>query len=425
MNQSQFRSFSLSYKTAPVEIRERVSLNAEQITLLLRKIKEYTIATEALILSTCNRTEVYYSAEKDLNIDLEKMLLIERNVQSDQEIIKHFKNHESEEESELHLFRVAMGLEAQVIGDMQITNQVKRAYQLSADEDMAGPFLHRLLHTIFFSNKRVVQETPFRDGAASVSYATVELIEELSSSIINPKILILGLGEMGADVCRNLLNTELEDVTIINRTKSKAEELAIECGFKVADFSDLDIEIEKADVVVSSIPGDKGFVIDRDRLSSKPVLGFKYLIDMSVPRSISQDSEEIPGILLYGIDKINNRTDEALAKRKASIPHVESIIEESLEEFKNWSKEMEVSPTIHKLKDALEKIRQEEINRHLKQLSDKENKTVDVITKNIMQKIIKLPVLELKAACKRGEAETLIDVLNDLFNLEKEELTNK
>ena len=424
MNKGQFRSFSLSYKTAPVEVREIVALNAEQITSLLKKVKEFSSATEALILSTCNRTEFYYSSETDINQDLQKMLLIEKGVVGNQEVLEHFKNHESEEESELHLFRVAMGLEAQVVGDMQITNQVKRAYQLSADEDMAGPFLHRLLHTIFFSNKRVVQETPFRDGAASVSYATVELIEELTSSIVNPKVLILGIGEMGADVCRNILNTEIKDVTIVNRTKSKAEELALECEFKVGDFNDLDSEISKADIIVSSIPGDSGNVIDKERLTKDDILGFKYLIDMSVPRSINKDIEEIPGVLLYGIDQINNRTDEALAKRKASIPHVESIISESIAEFKNWSKEMEVSPTIQKLKEALEKIRQEEINRHVKQLSSKESETVEMITKSIMQKIIKLPVLHLKAACKRGEAETLIDVLNDLFNLEKEEVNN-
>lgn len=420
MSKEQFRSFSLSYKSAPVEIREMVALNADQITSLLKKIKEFTSASEALILSTCNRTEIYYSAEENINSDLQKLLLIEKGSLNDQTVLDHFKNHETEGESELHLFRVSMGLEAQVVGDMQISNQVKRAYQQSADEDMAGPFLHRLLHTIFFSNKRVVQETPFRDGAASVSYATVELIEELSSSIIHPKVLILGIGEMGMDVCKNLLNTDIKEVTIVNRTKSKAVELANECGFKVSDFSDLDNEITKADVIVSSIPGNDGFVISKNKL--KTTYGFKYFIDMSVPRGIDEKIEEIPGVLLYGIDKIKNRTSEALAKRIASIPEVETIIAESITEFKTWSKEMEVSPTIQKLKIALEKIRQEEISRHLKQLTDKENDTVDVITKNIMQKIMKLPVLHLKAACKRGEAETLIDVLNDLFNLETVEV---
>ena len=422
MNKVQFRSFSLSYKTAPVEVREIVALNADQIASLLKKIKENSSATEALILSTCNRTEVYYSSETEINQELQKMILREKGVVDNQNVLAHFKSHESEEASELHLFRVAMGLEAQVVGDMQITNQVKRAYQQSADEDMAGAFLHRLLHTIFFSNKRVVQETPFRDGVASVSYATVELIEELTSSIIKPKVLILGIGEMGADVCRNILNTDIKDVTIVNRTKSKAEELALECDFKVGEFTDLNSEIDQADVIVSSIPGDNGYVVDKNRLTKENILGFKYFIDMSVPRSIAQVIEEIPGVLLYGIDQINNRTDEALAKRKASVPDVESIIAESMAEFKTWSKEMQVSPTIQKLKVALERIRKEEIDRHLKQLSIKESETIDVITKNIMQKIIKLPVLHLKAACKRGETETLIDVLNDLFNLEKEEI---
>src|SRR5690606_25690246 len=132
-----------------------------------------------------------------------------------------------------HLFRVSLGLEALVVGDMQISNQVKRAYQWTADAQLAGPFMHRLMHTVFFTNKRVVQETPLRDGAASVSYAAAELIEELTRNIHHPNILVIGLGEIGTDLCKNLTKLETENVVICNRTLSTAEELAESCGFKV------------------------------------------------------------------------------------------------------------------------------------------------------------------------------------------------
>jgi len=149
-------------------------------------------------------------------------------------------------------------------------------------------------------------------------------------------------------------------------------------------------------------------------------MSFKYFIDLSVPRSVSPEVEEIPGVMLYTIDSIRSRADEALARRLEAVPHVREIIDEAVMEFNDWSKEMIVSPTIQKLKGALEQIRKEELMRFTKNLSDSELEKVERITTSMMQKILKLPVLQLKAACKRGEAETLIDVLNDLFNLEKQ-----
>jgi glutamyl-tRNA reductase len=141
---------------------------------------------------------------------------------------------------------------------------------------------------------------------------------------------------------------------------------------------------------------------------------------MSVPRSVEAEAETIPGILVYNIDTIQHKASSALQRRVESIPQVRQIIAESIDTFNDWTRDMMVSPTIQKLKNALETIRQEELARHLKKLSPEESKRLDDITKSMMQKIIKLPVLQLKAACKRGEAETLIDVLNDLFDLEKQ-----
>ena len=147
-------------------------------------------------------------------------------------------------------------------------------------------------------------------------------------------------------------------------------------------------------------------------------LTYKYFIDLAVPRSVEPEVEQLPGVMLYNIDTIRSRANAALARRMEAVPTVEAIIDESVAEFNDWSKEMVVSPTINKLKNALEQIRQEEMARFTKQLSQEEAAKMDKITSSMMQKIIKLPVLQLKAACKRGEAETLIDVLNDLFNLE-------
>ena len=419
MEYLQFRSVGISYKTAPLEIREQIALNEDEAKGLMLKVQEFFGGTDILVVSTCNRTEIYYNAAANCNVDIAKLLLIQKGLTNTEAYLPYFIDYTEQNQAARHLFEVATGLHSQVVGDMQIPNQVKHAYQWSVDLGMAGPFLHRLLHTIFFANKRVAQETSFRDGAASTSYVAVELIEHATALKANPSILVLGVGELGTDVCRNLKEKEYTNITVVNRTRAKAEQLANELGFGVADFENVEEEILKADVVISSILRDEPF-INKALLQKKPLHSFKYVVDLSVPRSVSADAEQVPGVIVYNIDNIQAKANEALDRRLASVPQVHTIIDQALEEFSDWSKEMVVSPTIQKLKNALEQIRQEEMARFMKNLSEDEATKIDKITSSMMQKIIKLPVLQLKAACKRGEAETLIDVLNDLFNLEQQ-----
>ncbi|MBD2700559.1 glutamyl-tRNA reductase [Spirosoma sp. BT702] len=422
-----FKAISLSHKTAPLRVRELIALNEDEAKGFMLRLRDFFGLTDLLVISTCNRTEVYYALEpgttsSDVNADIARLLLIEKGLTDTDDYLPYFQFFDAHDDAVRHLFEVCVGLHSQVIGDMQIPNQVKQSYQWSADLDMAGPFLHRLMHTIFFTNKRVAQETSFRDGAASVSYAAVELIEELVGERQKPNILVVGLGEIGTDVCKNLearSGGDVSHITLCNRTQSKAEALAQEYGFRVADFANLTDEIYRADVIISSVMLDDALITPQ-LLKNVKILSFKYFIDLSVPRSVDTSVEQIPGVLVYNIDHIRNRADEALNQRMASIPQVEAIITQAIAEFGDWSKEMVVSPTINKLKNALEQIRRDEIARHMKHLTSDESEKIDKITRGIMQKIIKLPVLQLKAACKRGEAETLIDVLNDLFDLEKQ-----
>lgn len=415
---NQFKAISLSYKNTPLPVREQIALDMPSCQELAQKIKDWEDISDILILSTCNRTEVYYLSSIDYSYNIIQEIFILKNIDSRSHYQDYFEQITDDFEAIAHLFDVAMGLDSQVVGDMQITNQVKQAYQLSADLDLAGPFLHRLLHSIFFTNKRVVQETPFRSGAASTSYATVELIEEFTQQMHNPRILILGIGEIGADICRHLANKpQLGEVSIINRTQSKAEALALETGLNNIPFEKVEKAMQEADIIVSSIANHQPFITDKE-VSKMKILSFKYFIDLSVPRSIDAEIEKNAGVLLYNIDQINSRATDALQKRLASIPDVKAIIQNSIEDFYEWFKEMEISPTLQKLKNTLEQIRQEELARYAKKLNSSETQKVEQITKNMMQKILKLPALQLKAACKRGEAETLIDVLNNLFNLE-------
>lgn len=420
--ENNFKVTGLSFKSTSIEVREKLALDETQAKELMQFINNNTAATDILILSTCNRTEIYYNLGTDLNNEIATGLALIKGVQKDV-VASYLSSIAENHDAVKHLFNVSMGLDAQVVGDIQISNQVKKAYQWSADENSAGPFLHRLMHTIFYANKRVVQETSFRDGAASVSYATKELIEDITTEISNPKILILGLGEIGQDVCRNFVGSK-KDIVIANRTTEKAETLGAECGFPTMGFESALTNLSSFDVIVSSVAKNEP-TITKESVSQIEILTPKFFIDLSVPRSIEMTIEDVPGALLYNIDNIQSKASETLNKRIAAVPDVENIINESLVDFEDWSKEMIVSPTIKKLKGALENIRQEEIQRYLKDASSDEAKVVDTVTKSMMQKIMKLPVLQLKAACKRGEAETLIDVLNDLFDLDKQSEPSK
>lgn len=412
-----FKAITISHKKASLQLRGQIALNEEESKALMLKIRESFEVSEVLVLSTCNRTEVYYVSENNLGESIIR-LIASQKVLSSNEILPYFEIIDDHNEAVRYLFEVSMGLHSQVVGDLQIPNQVKHAYQWAADVQMAGPFLHRLLHTIFFTNKKIVQETSFRDGAASTSYATVEVMETFLPLLSNPKVLVVGLGEIGEDICRTLADKGYKNITITNRTLEKAQKLANELGFEVADYQLVNQNILDADIVISSVRCESP-IITKETLKDK-TLAVKYLIDLSVPNSIATDIEEVTGVVAYDLDTIQRRANEALQRRMEAIPQVLSIISDAIGEFNNWSQEMIVSPTIQKLKGALEQIRKEEMARFVKDLSTEEAEKMDKITASMMQKIIKLPVIQLKAACKRGEAETLIDVLNDLFNLEKQ-----
>ena len=414
-----FKAISFSYKTASLELRSKIALDEAECKALLLHIKEVTGVSEALILSTCNRTEIYYSSEDSKSDVIIKLLAVFKGVAVN-DLMPHALKIETEADAIQYLFEVGTGLHSQVVGDLQIPNQIKHAYQYCADMNMAGAYVHRLMHTLFYVNKRVVQETRFRDGAASTSYAAVETIEVFLPLLPDAKILVLGLGEIGEDVVKTLNDKGYTNFTVANRTKAKADALASEMNFTVLPFESVKEEIKNFDIVISSIRTEQPF-IDLELVKDFGHNSIKYFIDLSVPRSIDPAIESMPGMVLYDLDEIQNRANAALELRKSAIPDVMNIIRESAAEFADWSEQMVVSPTIQKLKGALEQIRKEEMAKFTKSLNQEELAKVERITISMMQKVIKLPVIQLKAACKRGEAETLIDVLNDLFNLEKVE----
>lgn len=417
---NQFKALTLSHQTAPVAIREQVHVPGALCQQLLSRIQEVLGLEEVLVLSTCNRTEIYYVSESDLSAELIKILAIEKGLKAPDRLTPYFSVINDHFEASRHLFEVSMGLHSTVIGDIQISNQVKQAYRYCADQKLAGPFLHRILHTIFHTHKRVQQETAYRDGAASVSYAAAELANELMNNWETPSVLVLGLGEMGSDVARNLVGSHFSRIAVSNRTREKSDAMALETGAEIIDWEAWETHAAQFDVILSAVTAEKPIVTRSVLTGGASEIRTKYLIDLSVPRSIAADVEELDGVITFNIDEIQLRTNEVVERRKAAIPRVNKIISQEISGLTEWSKELSISPTIHKLKDALEQIRQEELARYLKHADEKETELVNKVTKSMMNKIMKLPVLQLKAACKRGEEETLIDLLNGLFNLEQQ-----
>ncbi len=422
MIQEQFKAVSLSFLNTPITIRELFSFDEFGVKRILLLLKEQFDLQEAIFISTCNRTELYYVSEIDLNESIINFFIQNTDVGKQGDVKQYFVKYNQSLASISYLFEVSVGLHSQVVGDLQMIGQVKDAYQWSADVNMAGAFVHRLMHTIFYANKKIVQQTNFRDGAASISYAATELIDDILLADKNKNILLVGTGEIGEDVAKNLLNFGYSNITICNRTIENAQLVAQKLQFSSKSVLPIDLlwsHIAYFDVIVSAVQVSEPF-FTLEKLKDIKIMSHKYFIDLSMPRSIAPSIENLAGIDVYNLEDLTKKTNQALERRLAAIPQVKEILKETLLEFTSWVKETEVSPTIHRIKSVLETIRTEEISRYNKQLSENELKVVETITKNMVQKLIKLPVVQLKAACKRGDADNLIEILNELFDLENQ-----
>lgn len=412
-----FRAVRLTHQLAPVEIRELIYLPEDKARDLYLRLREGFGIQEALIFSTCNRTEIYYTSAQDHDEQIIALMCGMLGMADHQPYVQYFECIGEEAAAVEKLFEVSMGLESAVLGDLQINNQIKQAYIASNSIGMAQAYIHRLLHTIFHTHKRVQQETPFRDGAASVSYAAAELGHELTSHLAAPTALVLGLGEMGRDVARTLDPVHFGRIDLCNRTREKADNLATELGVGVLPFEQLAAKVGQYDVVFSCV-AVKEPLISGQMLPPSLAMG-NCLIDLCVPRSVAPEVDDLPHVLLYSVDDIHAFTQKTLEKRRAAIPQVRLIIQEEMAQFLEWRQQLSISPAIHQLKSALEHIRKEELARFLKRATAEEATLLDEVTKSLIQKIIKLPVLQLKEACKRGNQENLAEVLIELFDLER------
>lgn len=392
---STFYAVGLSYKKADAEMRGKFSLDDKAKQNLLHQAKEEGLES-LVVTSTCNRTEIYGFAQHPFQLI---KLLCENSqgtVEDFQKVAFVYKNTEAIS----HMFRVGTGLDSQILGDFEIISQLKNAFVQSKELNLANAFLERLVNAVIQASKKIKTDTQISSGATSVSFASVQYIFKNVEDISNKNILLFGTGKIGRNTCENLVkHSKHEHITLINRTKDKAEKIANKLNVIVKDYADLQLEIQKADVLVVAT-GALNPTVDKAILNlKKPLL----ILDLSIPKNVNENVNELDGVTLVHMDQLAQMTDETLENRKKHIPAAEAIIEEIKDEFLAWTKQRKFAPTIHALKAKLNSIKEGELNFQRKKISNFDEEQAELISARIIQKITNHFANHLK------DDETMVD----------------
>ena len=406
---TSFYALGLSYKKADATIRGKFSLDAKAKSTIL--IQAEAEGIESLIVtSTCNRTEIYGFANHPY--ELIKLLCENSNgtVEEFQEVAYIYKNQEAVN----HMFRVGTGLDSQILGDFEIISQLKIAFNESKSNGLVNSFMERLINSVIQASKKIKTDTEISTGATSVSFASVQYIIKNVADIANKNILLFGAGKIGRNTCENLVkHTKHEQITLINRTKDKAEKLAEKLDLIVKDYADLQLELQNADIVVVAT-GAQNPTIDKAILNlKKPLL----ILDLSIPKNVHENVTDVEGVTLIHLDHLSQITDETLENRKLHIPHAEAIIEEINQEFTEWTKNRKFAPTIQALKEKLNAIKEGELSKQRKKNVKFDEAQAELISNQIIQKITNHFVNHLKDGDSMDEG---IEWIEKVFQLEQE-----
>ncbi|GAA4761999.1 MULTISPECIES: glutamyl-tRNA reductase [Flavobacterium] len=406
---TSFYAIGLSYLKADAEMRGKFSLDDKAKENLLIQAKAEGIES-LIVTSTCNRTEIYGFAQHPFQL----IKLLCENSQGTVEDFQKVAYVHKNREAITHLFRVGTGLDSQILGDFEIISQIKNAFVLSKEHNLANAYMERLVNSVIQASKRVKNETEISSGATSVSFASVQYIFKTVPNISEKNILLFGTGKIGRNTCENLVkHTKHSQITLINRTKDKAEKLAKKLDVIVKDYADLQVEIQKADVLVVAT-GAQNPTVDKAILNlKKPLL----ILDLSIPKNVNENVQDVEGVTLVHMDHLSQITDETLENRKSQIPAAEAIINEILEEFMTWTKGRKYAPTIHALKAKLHAIKEKELQTQRKKISNFDEEQAELISNSIIQKITNHFANHLKD--ENTSVDDSVDWIQKVFLLEK------
>jgi len=417
---------SINHKTAPIELREALHLNEDEIRFFIQQTKDKQF-TEGIIISTCNRTEIYAIPKND-NTSLKDLQELIKNYKSSSQINEeHFQNFIARESIE-HLFRVTCGIDSLLIGDNQIYKQVKDSFLIAEEMNFAGILIRRVMDAATRVGKRSISETAISEGAVTVSYAAVQLIEKIFSNLQKKSALIIGTGETGEIAAKHLRDRGIGRLALTNRSFEKAEKLAAELNTAVFPFSNFKEHLHKFDIVVSATSSDELILTkkDIDDAMKKRSFASMVLMDIAIPRDIDPQCKKIDYVFYHDIDSLNIIVEQNLSKRKNEIPKVEKIITEELDSFFEWFNSLEAAPTIKTLRDLFESVRAEEVEKNINKFSEDDKEKLEIVTKRIINKILHHPTIELRkiseSDLRAEDTAAKISIIRDLFGLnEKKE----
>jgi len=405
---NSFYTIGLNYKKADAVIRGKFSLDNVAMENLLVQAKTQDL-DGLLVTSTCNRTELHGFAQHPFQ--LIKLLCdnTQGTIEEFQEVAYVYKNKDAIS----HLFRVGTGLDSQILGDFEIISQLKQSFNRSKKHDIANPFIERLTNSVIQASKRIKNETEISTGTTSVAFASVQYILKNVDDVINKNILLFGTGKIGRNTCENLIKqTNNPHITLINRTKTKAEKIAGKFNLLVKDYGDLQIEIRNCDVLVVATGAQSPTISKELIYAKKPLL----ILDLSVPKNVADDVSELDNVTVIHLDHLSQMTDETLERRKKFIPQAERIIEEIKSEFVQWLETRKFAPIIKALKKKLNTMKEEELDYQSKKISDFNTQQADVISDRIIQKITKQFANHLKEA--NSDADDSLALIQKVFQLE-------
>lgn len=413
---------SINHHTAPVELREALYLGIEDIKNLATEAKG-KLFSEGLVLCTCNRTE-FYGIPVDKNIsyfDVQNFVIERKSTHKINP--EHFQSFMSREAIK-HLFKVTTGIDSLLIGDNQIFKQVKDSFVVSEEMNFAGFLMKRIFDSATIVGKRSITETEIGEGAVTVSYAAVQLIEKILSTLNKKSALVIGAGETGEIAAKHLQDRGIGTLAITNRTIEKAEKLAQTLKSKIIPFANFKEHLHEYDIVISatSAPGLILTKEDVKKAMKKRNSASLVLMDIAMPRDIDPETKTLDYVFYHDIDSLNIIVEQNLSKRKSEIPKVEKIIEEELDNFFNWYNSLQAAPTIKNLRDYFEAVRAEEVGKNINKFSTDDREKLEIVTKRIINKILHHPTIELRKSAESGdnspEAATRLGVLRELFGID-------
>ncbi|HET9439243.1 MAG TPA: glutamyl-tRNA reductase [Longimicrobiales bacterium] len=425
----------ISHHTAPLHVRERFVFDNDQARALLRALLRDELASEAVLLSTCNRSELYYVAEEDNEplhqVFVDELALRGQVAATDAE---GFVYAHRERDVVHHLFRVTSSLDSMILGEPQIQGQVKAAFdvanELSAEARTAGPILTRLFESALSVGGRVRSQTDLGTGSASIPTAAVELARKIFGNLRGRTAAVVGSGEMSQLALECLHAEGVSDAVVVSRTEERARTVAEKMGARASAHADMPRLLADVDIIIAATAAPHA-VITRELVQRSLPRGRRHpllIVDIALPRDVEATVGDINNVFLYNIDDLQQVVDATLERRRSQVPAAERIIAEATEDFWSWFRSLEVVPLIRELRAHAEDIRQREVEKALRSMSNvspSDAAAIEALTRQILAKVLHRPTVRLKEAASNGHEREVMRTMRYLLGLDEREERTK